>query len=177
VAKLIYAYLASLDGYIEDEAGKFDWAVPDEEVVDFINTIERDVRTYLYGRKMYEMMIGWETRSGDFAEMWQRADKIVFSDTLEQVSTERTRIERRFDPDSVAELKASLDHDLAVSGADLASAAWRAGLIDECQVFVAPVLVGGGKRLFPEQVRQPLELLEQRGFGNGMVFLRYAVSR
>jgi dihydrofolate reductase len=186
VPKLIYSYLASLDGYIADEAGRFDWAVPDEEVLDFINGIEQTIGTYLYGRRIYELMAGWENdpavaaqspKSEEFARMWQQADKVVFSSTLRDVSTQRTRIERRFAPETVAEIKAKVDHDLAISGAELASAAWRAGLIDECQLFVAPILVGAGKRMFPDQVRRPLKLIEHRGFGNGMVFLRYAVNR
>jgi dihydrofolate reductase len=186
VSKLIYSFLASLDGYIADDAGRFKWAGPDEEVLDFINAAERDVGTYLYGRIMYEMMIGWENdpavagqspKSAEFAQIWQAAEKVVFSRTLESVSTKRTRIERDFDPALVGEIKAEADRDLNVSGADLAASAWHAGLIDECHVFVAPMLVGGGKRMFPDGVRQPLELLDERRFGNGMVFLRYAVSR
>lgn len=141
--------------------------------------------TYLYGRTMYEMMIGWENdpavagqspKSAEFAQIWQAAEKVVFSRTLESVSTKRTRIERNFDPALVGEIKAEADHDLNVSGADVAASAWHSGLIDECHVFVAPMLVGGGKRMFPDDVRQPLKLLDERRFGNGMVFLRYAVS-
>lgn len=184
--KLIYAFLASLDGYIADDAGRFEWAVPDEEVLAFVNALERDVGTYLYGRTMYEMMTGWENdpsvagqspKSAEFARVWQAAEKIVFSRSLEAVSTKRTRLERSFDPGLVREIKANATQDLNVSGADLAASAWRAGLIDECQVFVAPMLVGGGKRMFPDDLRQPLELLDERRFGNGMVFLRYAVRR
>ena len=160
--------------------------MPDEEVLDFINAAERDVGTYLDGRTIYELMVGWETdpavaeqspRSAEFAEIWQAADKIVFSRSLESVSTKRTRIERRFDPDLVQELKAASSRDLNVSGAELAAAAWRGGVIDECHVFVAPILVGGGKRMFPDGLRQPLELLDERRFANCMVFLRYAVTR
>ncbi len=185
MATLIYSFLASLDGYIADDAGNFDWAVPDEEVLDFINAAERDVGTYLYGRTMYEMMVGWENdpgvakqspKSAEFAAIWQAAEKIVFSRSLESVSTQRTRIERRFDPDLVRAIKAEATRDLNVSGADIAASAWRAGLIDECHVFVAPTLVGGGKRMFPDGLRQPLTLLDERRFGNGMVLLRYAVN-
>jgi dihydrofolate reductase len=185
MAKLIYSFLASLDGYIADETGDFEWAIPDEEVLDFINVAERDVGTYLYGRTMYEMMIGWENdptvaaqspKSAEFAQIWQAAEKIVFSRTLEAVSTKRTRIERGFDPALVRAIKAEASHDLNVSGANVAASAWRAGVIDECHVFVAPMLVGGGKRMFPDGLRQPLELLDERRFRNGMVFLRYAVS-
>ncbi|MFL4474373.1 dihydrofolate reductase family protein [Paeniglutamicibacter sp. MACA_103] len=184
MSKLIYTFLASLDGYIADEAGGFDWAYPGEEVIDVINGIEREVGTYLYGRTMYEMMSVWETDpsfaalspgNAEFARIWQGADKVVFSRTLESVSTKRTRIERSFDPDLVRGIKAEAGQDLGISGADVAASAWRANLIDECQVFVAPMLVGGGKRMFPDGVRQPLELLDERRFANGMVFLRYAV--
>ena len=184
MSKLIYSYLASLDGYIADAAGAFDWAVPDEEVLDFVNEIERGIGTYLYGRKIYEMMIGWETdpgvaaqspKSEEFARIWQRADKIVFSTTLQDVSTRRTRIERAFDAETVRAIKAGADHDLAVSGADLASTAWRLGVIDEVHLFIAPILVGGGQRMFPHEIRHSLELLDERRFGNGMVFVRYAV--
>ena len=184
VSKLIYSFFASLDGYIADETGGFEWAVPDEEVLAFINDLERDVGTYLYGRAIYEMMTGWENdpavaaqspNSSKFAEVWQAADKIVFSHSLEAVSTKRTRLERTFDPDLVRTIKDQSTGDLNVSGADLAASAWRADLIDECSVFVAPVLVGGGKRMFADDLRQPLELIDERRFGNGMVFLRYAV--
>ena len=184
MAKLIYSYLASLDGYIADDAGNFDWAVPDEEVLDFINAAERNVGTYLYGRTMYEMMVGWENdpavagqspKSAEFAEIWQAAEKIVFSRSLQSVSTKRTRIERSFDPDLVRAIKADANQDLNISGANVAASAWHAGVIDECHIFVAPMLVGSGKRMFPGDVRQPLELLDERRFGNGMVFLRYAV--
>lgn len=184
-ANLIYSFLASLDGYVADEAGRFDWAVPDEEVLDFINAAERDVGTYLYGRTMYEMMTGWENdpalaeqspKSAEFAQIWQAAEKVVFSRTLESVSTKRTRLERLFDPALVRQIKADAGHDLNISGSHLAASAWHAGLIDECHVFVTPTLVGGGKRMFPDDLSQPLKLLDERRFGNGMVFLRYAVS-
>ncbi|OIH82300.1 deaminase [Arthrobacter sp. UCD-GKA] len=184
MAKLIYAYLASLDGYVADTTGDFGWAYPGEEVMDFINAKERDVGTYLYGRTMYEMMAGWETDPGyaagspgdaEFARLWQAADKVVFSRTLEAASTKRTRIERSFDAGSVRALKESAAKDLNVSGATIAAEAWRAGLIDECQVYVAPMLVGGGKPMFPDGIRQPLELLEERRFANGMVFMRHRV--
>ena len=184
MSRLIYSFLASLDGYIADDAGGFEWAVPNEEVLDFISAAEREVGTYLYGRTMYEMMVGWENdpamagqspKSAEFAQIWQAAEKVVFSRSLQSVSTKRTRIERNFDPALVEEIKARADHDLNVSGADVAASAWHAGLIDESHVFVAPMLVGGGKRMFPDDVRRPLKLLDERRFGNGMVFLRYAV--
>jgi dihydrofolate reductase len=182
MAKLIYSAIASLDGYIEDHDGRFDWAVPDDEVHDFINDLQRPVGTYLYGRRMYETMAVWETdrtladRSvllRDFAQIWQGADKIVYSTRLENPSTARTRIERDFDPEAVRRLKASAERDLTVGGPDLAGHAFKAGLVDECQLFVAPVVVGGGKQSLPDDVRLELELLDQRRFGNGMVYLRY----
>jgi dihydrofolate reductase len=182
VAKLIYSAIASLDGYIEDEDGNFDWAVPDEEVHAFVNDLLRPLGIYLYGRRMYEMMVVWETdptlaeRSPlmrDFAETWQAADKVVYSRTLEAVSTARTRMERDFDPEAVRQMKASAGGDISVSGPDLAAHAFRAGLVDECHLFVAPILVGGGKRSLPDDVRVRLELLDERRFGGGMVYLHY----
>ncbi len=165
-----------------DEAGSFDWAAPDEEVHSFINHFQRPIGTYLYGRRMYETMVGWETDPTladqspvmrDFAELWQAAEKIVYSKTLETVSTARTRIERDFDPAAVRQLTASAQCDISVGGADLASKALEAGLVDECNLYIAPVVVGGGKRLFPDGVRLRLELLDERRFANGMVHLRY----
>ena len=182
MAKLVYSAIASLDGYIADEQGNFDWAMPDEEVHAFINDLERPVGHYLYGRRMYETMVGWETDPTlaeqsplmrDFAEIWQAADKVVYSRTLEAVSTSKTRIERDFDPEAVRRMKGSVGRDLAVGGADLAAQAFGAGLVDECHLFVAPVLVGGGKRSLPSDVRLDLELLDERRFGGGMVYLRY----
>jgi dihydrofolate reductase len=182
VAKLIYSAIASLDGYIEDEGGKFDWAEPDEEVHAFINDLERPIGTYLYGRRLYEVMLAWETESGladqspvtrDFAEIWQAAEKIVYSKTLEAVSTARTRIERSFDPEAVRQLKAAAARDIAVGGPDLAAQAFEAGLVDELHLFVAPIVVGGGKQALPDNVRQELELLDERRFGRGIVYLRY----
>jgi dihydrofolate reductase len=182
VAKLICSAIASLDGYIEDDDGRFDRAVPDDEVHGFINDLQRPVGTYLYGRRLYETMAGWETDHTlaaqsqlmrDFAQIWQGADKIVYSTTLENPSTARTRIERDFDPEAVRRLKSSAERDLTVGGPDLAGHAFKAGLVDECQLFVAPVVVGGGKQSLPDDVRLELELLDQRRFGNGMVCLRY----
>jgi dihydrofolate reductase len=182
VAKLIYSAIASLDGYIEDEDGKFDWAEPDEEVHSFINELERRIGTYLYGRRLYEVMIGWETQPDfanqspvmrDFAEIWQKAEKIVYSRTLEAVSTARTRIERDFDPEAVRQMKAAADRDLTVGGPALAAHAFEAGLVDELHLFVAPVMVGGGKGFLPDNVHLELELLDERRFGNGMVHLHY----
>ena len=160
----------------------FDWAAPDGEVHAFINDLVRPLGTYLYGRRMYEMMVGWETDPAlagqsplmrDFAEIWQAADKIVHSRTLEEVPTKRTRIERDFDPETVRRMKASARRDMVVGGPDLAAQAFRAGLIDECHLFVAPVVVGGGKRSLPDDVRVELELLGERRFGGGMVYLHY----
>ncbi len=182
MAKLIYSAIASLDGYVADEEGKFDWAEPDEQVHAFINDLERCVGTYLYGRRMYETMAVWETDAAlaarsdlmrDFAQIWQTADKIVYSKTLETASTRRTRIERDFDPESVRRMKAAAGRDLAVGGPDLAAHAFRAGLVDECHLFVVPIIVGGGKQSLPEDVRLELELLAERRFDGGMVHLRY----
>jgi dihydrofolate reductase len=182
MAKLIYSVIASLDGYVADEEGKFDWAEPDEEVHRFVNELERPVGTYLYGRRMYEVMVFWETAHTledqppfvrDFAEIWQAADKIVYSKTLETVSSARTRIERDFEPEAVRELKATAGRDITVGGPDLAAQAIRAGLVDELHLFVAPVVVGGGTKSLPEGVCVDLELLEERRFGSGFVYLRY----
>ncbi len=181
MARLIYLTLASLDGYIADDDGKFDWAAPDEEVHAFVNDLTRPVGTHLYGRSMYEVMIAWETLDlageppviQDFAEIWRAADKIVFSRTLDSVSSARTRLEREFDPQVVRRLKGKADHDLAVAGPDLAGQAINAGLVDEYHLFLAPVIVGGGKRMLPEDVRVDLELFDERRFDSGFVFLGY----
>src|ERR671913_502859 len=185
MAKLIYSAISSLDGYVADEDGNFDWAVPDEEVHAFINDLDRQVGTYLYGRRMYETMVGWETDSTlaeqsplmrDFAQIWQAADKIVYSKTLEAVSTARTRIEREFNPEAIRQMKALAGRDLIVGGPELAAQAFEAGLVDECHLFFAPMVVGGGKRFLPDNVRLQLELLDERRFGNGMVYLHYRTS-
>ncbi len=181
MAELIYSALTSLDGYVADEDGKFDWAEPDEEVHTFVNDLERPVGTYLLGRGMYEVLVAWETIDltdepaviRDFADIWRSLDKIVYSRTLESVSSARTRIEREFDPDSVRQLKAAADRDLAVGGPELAAQAFEAGLVDQCHLFLAPVVVGGGKQSLPDNVRLKLELVDERRFGNGTVFLRY----
>lgn len=185
LATLIYSAIASLDGYIEDEQGRFDWGEPDEEVHTFINDLERPVGTYLYGRRLYEVMTYWQTIDlggepsyiKDFAEIWQAAEKVVYSKTLETASTPRTRIEREFEPAAVRELKASAEGDLLIGGAELAAHAFAAGLVDECHLFLAPILVGGGKRALPDGVRLELDLVDERSFGNGMVFLRHAQRR
>jgi dihydrofolate reductase len=181
MAKLIYFSITSLDGYVADEDGKFDWGEPDEEVHTFINDLTRPVGIYLYGRRMYEVVVAWEKLdfadappfAQDFAQIWQAADKIVYSKTLDTVSTAQTRLERDFDPDAIRHMKASVASDLTVAGPNLAAHAFKAGLVDECQLFLAPVLVGGGNRSLPNRVRLSLELVDQRRFGNGMVFLRY----
>ena len=186
MAKLIYSAIASLDGYVADEDGNFDWAVPDEEVHAFINDLDRPVGTYLYGRRMYETMVSWETNHTladqsllmrDFAEIWQAANKIVYSKTLEAVSTARSRIERDFDPEAVRQMKALAGRDLIVGGPELAAQAFKAGLVDELHLFVAPMVVGGGKRSLPNEVRLKLELLDERVFGSGMVYLYYRTRR
>jgi dihydrofolate reductase len=182
MAKLIYSAITSLDGYVADEDGNFDWAAPDEEVHTFVNDLERPVGTYLYGRRMYEVMAYWETAHTlpdqppsvqDFAKLWQAADKIVYSRTLETVSSARTRIERAFDPEAVRRMKATAERDITVGGPDLAAQAIRAGLVDELQLFLTPVVVGGGNPSLPKDVRVKLELLDERRFGNGVVYLHY----
>ena len=182
MAKLIYSAISSLDGYIEDTDGNFDWAMPDEEVHTFINNLERTAQTYLYGRRMYETMMVWETDPNlvedspltqDFAQTWQAAEKIVYSKTLATASTRNTRIERNFDPEAIRRLKKTAQHDISIGGPEIAAHAFRSGLIDECQLFLTPVIVGGGKQSLPPNVRLQLELFEERRFGNGMVFLRY----
>ena len=181
MAKLIYSAIASLDGFVADEDGKFDWAQPDEEVHAFINDLARPVGTYLHGRRMYEVMVAWETLTlagqppfmQDFAEIWRAADKIVYSRRLDTVSAARTRIERDFDPEAVRQMKAPAGHDFMVGGPDLAGQAIKAGLVDELHLFVAPIVVGGGKQSLPNNVRLELEVLDERQFGNGMVHLHY----
>jgi dihydrofolate reductase len=185
MAKLIYSAITSLDGYVADEDGNFDWAAPDEEVHRFINDLERPVGTYLYGRGMYETMIYWETAHTfasqppvvqDFAELWQAADKIVYSRTLKTVSSARTQIERDFDPEAVREMKARAERDITVGGADLAGQAIEAGLVDECHLFLTPIVVGGGKRSLPSHARLELELLDERRFDSGVVHLHYRMK-
>jgi dihydrofolate reductase len=185
VARLIYSTISSLDGYVADEDGNFGWAAPDEEVHAFVNELERPVGTYLYGRRMYEVMTFWETVDtapeppvmGDFAEIWRAADKVVYSRTLADVASAKTRLEREFDPDAVRDLVASADRDVTIGGPELAAKAFRAGLIDECQIFLAPVVVGAGKRSLPAGVFARLELLDQRRFAGGFVYIRYEVRR
>jgi dihydrofolate reductase len=182
MAKLIYSAITSLDGYVADENGNFDWAAPDEEVHRFVNDLERPIGTYLYGRRIYETMVYWETAHTlpdqppfiqDFAGIWQAADKIVYSKTLDTPSSARTRIERDFDPDAVRRMKASAERDISVGGPDLATQAIKAGLVDEYHLFLTPIIVGGGKQSLPDNVRLELELLDERRFGNGVVHLHY----
>ena len=182
MARLIYSAITSLDGYTADRDGGFDWAEPDEAVHRFVNELERPIGTYLYGRRMYDVMRFWETAHEepdqpqvalDFAGIWQAAEKVVYSRTLDSAPTVRTRIERDFDPEEVRRLKESSATDLTVGGPELAAEAFRAGLVDECQLFLNPIVVGGGTRSLPDDVRLDLELLDERRFGNSVVFLRY----
>jgi dihydrofolate reductase len=180
MANLIYSAIASLDGYTEDAQGKFDWARPDDEVHAFVNDLERPIGTYLYGRRMYETMKFWETMDAgasdvtrDFARVWRATDKVVYSRTLEGASSARTRIERSFDPSEVRRLKRSSATDLTVGGPELAGQAIAAGLVDELHLFVAPVVVGGGKPALPPGAFIDLELLGERRFESGVVYLRY----
>jgi dihydrofolate reductase len=184
LSKLIYSAIASLDGYIEDEHGRFDWAAPDAGVFAFVNELERPIGTYLYGRRMYETMVYWEAASAapdqseqsrQFAAIWKAADKLVYSRTLEGVSSARTRIERDFDPDAIRELKDSSARDITVGGAELAAQAIAAGLVDECHLFLGPILIGAGKRALPSNGRVQLELQDERRFESGVVYLRYAL--
>lgn len=184
MAKLIYSMLMSLDGYTEDTHGRFGWGAPeDEQVHSYVNELASSVGTYLYGRRMYETMVYWETAHTipdqpqfvlDWARQWQAADKVVYSRTLAEPRSARTKIEREFDPDAVRQLKAGAGHDITIDGPQIAAHAIRAGLVDEFQMIVCPVIVGGGKRFFPDSIRLDLELVEDRRFGSGVVVLRYA---
>ncbi len=185
MAQLTYAAIASLDGYIADEDGNFDWAAPDDEVHAFVNDLERPIGTYLYGRRLYEVMSSWETVHTlpdqgpvmqDFARIWRSADKVVYSTTLEAVSSDSTRIERIFDPEVVRQMKASSERDITVGGAELAAQAIKAGLVDEWHLFLTPIVVGGGKRALPTDVRVELDLLDERRFDSGVVYLHYRMS-
>jgi dihydrofolate reductase len=184
MAKLIYSALASLDGYVADSEGSFDWAAPDEEVHRFVNELERPVGTYLFGRRMYETLAVWETMDvadepevmGDFQTIWRAADKVVYSRTLDEPRSTRTRMEREFDPEAVRAMKASAPRDLSIGGPELAGHALRAGLVDELHLFLSPVVVGGGNAALPDGLRLDLELLAERRFSGGTVFLHYAVG-
>jgi dihydrofolate reductase len=185
MARLIYSTIASLDGYVADRDGNFDWAAPDEEVHAFVNDLERPIGTYLLGRRMYDVMQFWETATTgadqppvmrDYAEIWQAADKIVYSTTLETATTAKTRLERAFDRDAVRKMKETADRDIGVGGPDLAGQAIRAGLVDEFHFFVVPVIVGGGTRSLPEDAHLVLHLLDEHRFGNGTVHLHYRTA-
>lgn len=182
MARLIYTAITSLDGYVADKNGNFDWAAPDEEVHSFVNDLERRAGTYLYGRRMYEVMAFWETAHTladqspairDYADIWQAADKIVYSKTLEKVTSARTRIERDFDPEAVRHMKAQTGRDISVGGPGLAAQAIKAGLVDEYHMFVTPVVVGGGNPALPDDVIVKLELVDERRFEGGVVHLHY----
>ena len=184
MGKLIYAANTSLDGYLEDENGSFDWSEPDDDVHAFWNEHERHIGTSLYGRRMYETMRVWESDDWlttepavvrEYAEIWRDTDKIVYSSTLEAVSTARTRIERQFEPEAVRQLKRTSESDMSIGGAALGAEAFRHGLVDECVLLLCPVLVGGGKPALPRRLRLDLELLDHRRFGNGVIYVRYAV--
>ena len=179
MGKLIYSAIASLDGYVADADGRFEWAAPDAEVHAFVNDLERPVGTHLLGRRMYEVLVAWETIDDpapamrDFAQIWRAADKVVYSRTLAAPSSARTRIEREFDPEAVRRMKEETPGELSVGGPELAAHAIRAGLVDELCVFLSPVIVGGGTPALPDGVRWALELVDERRFGNGVVFVRY----
>ena len=185
MARLIYSAITSLDGYVADAEGTFAWAAPDEEVHAFVNDLERPIGTYLYGRRMYEVMVAWETIGPDadqppsvqdFAQIWQAADKLVYSTTLETLASARTRIERVFDPDAIRQMKATADRDLTVGGPGLAAQALKAGLVDECHLFLTPIVVGGGTPALPTGVRLDLDLLDERRFAGGVVHLHYRIK-
>lgn len=182
---LIYTANVSLDGFIEDAGGNFDFTTPDDDVFVFITDLERSAGTYLYGRRLYETMAVWETDPGlaaqsqlmaDFADMWRAADKVVYSTTLEGVSTAKTRLERRFDPDAIRAMKAAAPGHLTVGGANLARQGFEAGLVDECRLFVAPVVVGGGKPALPRDMRLDLELADEQRFSSGTIYVRYRIA-
>jgi dihydrofolate reductase len=183
MSQLVYLSITSLDGFVADERGRFDWSMPDEEVHAFINDLERPIRTHFYGRRLYEVMTAWEDLDltgepdvmSDFAELWRGADKIVYSRTLTSVPTARTRIENQFSPDAIRALKASAGSDISIGGAELAGQALAAGLVDELHQFLSPVVVGGGKHFLPRGVSLALELLDERRFGNGVVYLHHRV--
>ena len=185
MARLIYSAIASLDGYVEDGTGRFDWAAPDDEVHAFVNDLERPIGTYIYGRRMYETMVYWETAGGEgeqaavsreYAEIWRAAEKIVFSRTLQTASTARTRIERDLDAAAIRRLKESSETDITIGGAKLAGQALAAGLVDELHLFLHPIVVGGGKPALPRGVRVGLELIDERRFQGGVVHLHYRTA-
>ena len=185
MANLVFSAIVSLDGYVADAEGRFDWSMPDHEVHAAVNDLVRDVGTYLYGRRLYEVMAVWQDMGGDpdeaaevndFAAIWQSADKVVYSTTLEGVSTPRTRLERAFDADAIRAMKAKSERDIAIGGPTLAAHAFRAGLVDDLHLFISPMLVGGGTRALPDGIRSALVLADQRRFGNGVVHLHHRMS-
>jgi dihydrofolate reductase len=184
MARLIYSAIASLDGYTNDADGNFDWSAPDEEVHAFVNDCERPIGTYLLGRRMYDVMVAWETMDvagepppmRDYQQIWQAAEKVVYSRTLEAPSSARTRIEREFDAEAVRALKASAESDISIGGPELAGQAIAAGLVDEISLFLNPIVVGGGNPALPAGVHVPLELVDERRFANGVVYVSYAAS-
>jgi len=182
MARLIYSAIASLDGYIADENGDFDWAAPDEEVHAYVNDLERPIGTHLYGRRMYDVMVAWETIDAgpdeppviqDYAQIWRAADKTVYSRTLEKATSARTRIVRDFDPEAIRQMKANAERDISVGGPELAAQALKAGLVDEIHLFLTPIIVGGGTPALPDHVRVKLELLDERRFSSGVIHLHY----
>jgi dihydrofolate reductase len=182
MARLVYSAIASLDGYIADENGNFDWAAPDEVVHAFVNNLERPIGTYLYGRRMYDVMVAWETMDigadqppaiRDYAQIWRAADKIVYSRTLEKAASARTRIVRDFDPEAIRQLKVNAERDISMGGPELAAQALKSGLVDEIHLFLSPIIVGGGTQALPDHVRLKLELLDERRFSSGVVHLHY----
>ncbi len=184
MGQLIYSAITSLDGYIEDRDGGFTWGMPDDDVHTCINNLERGIGTYLYGRRLYDVMKSWEPLFGqpdqgrvvrDYAAIWHMTEKVVFSRTLEEVSTARTRIERSFDPETIRTLKAQAEEDISIGGAELAATAFKEGLVDQIHLFLSPILVGGGKAALPDAPATRVELLDQRAFGNGVVHLHYRV--
>ena len=182
MAKLIYTAITSLDGYIADEQGNFDWAAPDEEVHAFVNDLERPIGTYLYGRRLYEVMRYWAGADAeadrlppvaDFRRIWQAANKVVYSTSLREPLTDRTRVEHAFEPDAVRRMKTEAERDLSVGGAELAGQAIKAGLVDEIGLLLTPIVVGGGRRALPADVVVRLDLLDERRFESGVVLVRY----
>jgi dihydrofolate reductase len=185
MGKLIYSMITSLDGYVSDRDGNFGWGAPEQESHEFVSELSRGIGTYLYGRRMYETMVYWETADTlpdqppfiqEYARIWQGTEKVVYSTTLHEVSSERTRIEPTFDADAVRALKAASELDITVDGPQLAAHAIKAGLVDEYQLYVGPAIVGGGNRFFPDDVSVDLELLDERRFTNGVLYLRYAAK-
>jgi dihydrofolate reductase len=185
MARLIYSAIASLDGCIADENGNFDWAAPDEEIHAFVNDLERPIGTHLYGRRMYEVMIAWETMDmsadeppviRDYAQIWRAADKVVYSRTLGKATSARTRIVRDFDPEAIRQMKANAERDISVGGPELAAQTLKAGLVDEIHLFLTPIIVGGGTQALPDHVRLKLELLDERRFSSGVVHLHYRTT-